>query len=592
MSTVLVAQYHSEIRSLITLLLRQQGYQVVSANDLADIRQQSLQHELGLVCLDIMFPGLDKENPLEIFQSGDMGSTLAETPVLLTDVNGLLEITAPGTNRGADGLYAPRTGRSRSFLEEVNQMLPIPVDVDVLVHSWRLDKKELPSFLFACFLFSINGVLTLNDSRIHKSIHFNNGWIRSASSSVESDWLGKMLLARHMITPTALNEVERALATSSRRIGQEFIARGYLNQKQLAEALNQQYASVVMSVFEWNTAEVTISDGQPNPAPHLMVHPFRLILSGLNLAFSEKEVDELLPPPEHYLSPTVWTSFRFAEAGLSEDEKTLLLSIDGQRRMKALIGSSPFPAESTKKFLLTLLIMRSIVDLEQPEDYPITFSSQIEGDSQAIIEDDFFRDDQKVITFDDLMVEEDADEDEEEDPKIFIDPNKPMTFKEHFALFEHLAAARYLVAVIILLSAFAVLFALYLRRDVARQFDQRGRLLEAGRTEMVMIKKPHFERADKLLFDAVHILKKDKWDGLEEAFSLIGGALDIDPEFNEAMNFRTSINFTIKARNALKQDQPEKAAVLLDQALKLFPENPLAKMLLAQTEGTPTGGAP
>jgi len=571
MSTVLVVQYHSEIRSLLILLLRQRGYNVEIAGDISEIRKQALQHEIGLVCLDIMLPGLDQDNPVEIFRSGDMGPSLAEVPILITDVNGLLESSSADNSLGADGLYAPRTDRSDSFLHEVEKLMQPPMQPIPMTHSWRLDKNELPAFLYACFLFGINGYLTLHDGRTHKSLHFHNGWIRSASSSVESDWLGKMLLSRHMINAESLNEVERALAKSGRMIGEEFIARGYLDEKQIHEALNQQYATIAMSVFEWEHAEVSINEGDPNPAPHLMMHPFRMVLSGLNLGFSESEIDRLLPRTDYYLTPTVWTSFRFSDVDLNEQEKQLILTIDGQRKIEALINSSPFPPLATKKFLLTLLTMRLVVASDQPESLPITFSRQIESDTQTIIEDQFYEDGRRVITFDDLNVENDDEE---------FNPDQPITWRERFAVLEYLAAARYLVAAGLTLIAFTVLFLLYVRRDIAMQWEKYERNLEAERTEIVLIKKPRFEKAENLLVEAQLILRERKWHGLAEARSLIGGALDIDPEFSEAINFRTSIDLTCQARDEMQRAQYDVAEDLLDQAVKLFPENPLATTLM------------
>jgi len=389
MSTVLLAQYHSEIRSLMVLLLRGQGYDVEVALDLTGIRQQVLQRPIDLLVLDVMFPGVAPEMPLDLFQSGDMGPSLAETPILLTDVNGLLETTSPGETSGADGFFAPRTGRSNAFLSEVRRLLPPPTTPVTYAYAWRLNKKELPSFLYACFLFELNGILTFRDDRIHKSLHFENGWIRSASSSVESDWLGKMLLASRVLTEQALNEVERALPNIRHPIGQEFIARGYLDDRKLNVALNEQYASIVMSVFEWPDAEISLTDGGPNPEPRLMTHPFRLVLDGLRAGFSDQEIDALLPPRDHYLAPTAWTAFRFADVELSIAEQRLLRAIDGGRTLETLIGSASLDETYTKRFLLALMIMRAMLPSPRPEPQPVTFNRQMENGEQALIEQPF-----------------------------------------------------------------------------------------------------------------------------------------------------------------------------------------------------------
>ncbi len=568
MAKILIAQYHSEVRGLMTLLLRQQGYEVTATTDLDEIKHRARRREIDLLILDIMTPGVDIDIPTAAFRQ-TTGERAHSFPILLTDVNGLLETLDPGSLRGADGLFAPRTGRSESFLKEVTRLLS-PPGQRPHVHSWRLDKQELPSFLFACFLFGISGYLTLRDQRVHKSLHFVDGWIRSASSSLENDWLGKMLLARHMVTPEALNEVERALSSSQRKIGEEFIARGYLTEHKLQEALNQQYASIVMSVFEWGQTEITLDEGSPNPAPHLVIHPFRLVLSGLNVGFTGEEIDQLLPDLSFFLSPTVWTAFRFTDVKLSPEEKQLLLLIDGQRDIEMLIAESPFTPEATKIFLLTLFIMRAVISSPQPESIPITFSRQIESDNMALIEDEFFSAEDEVMTFDDLNHFA-SDE---------IDPTKKLTWRERFELLEHLAAARYLVAVIAILLGFGIIFAVLLSRDMTLEYGRRQHEMETTRTEMVFIRKPHFEKAEKLLTEALIILQAERWRGLDEVRSLIGASLDIDPEYNEAINFRTSLELTINANELLRQQNYQTAYHILGQAVTLFPENLLADELM------------
>ena len=394
MSKVLVAQYHSEIRSLMVLLLRGQGYDVEVARDLAELRQQALQYEPALLVLDVVFPGIDPDNPVELLRSGDMGPSLAETPILLTDVDGVLENNRAAETAGANAVFSPRTGRSKTYLAEVHQLLPPPISPETYVYAWRLDKRELPAFLFACFLFELNGILTLRDKRVNKSLHFVDGWIRSASSSGESDWFGKILLAHNLVTEQALNEVERALQTSKRPIGQEFIARGYLDGGKLQEALYEQYTSIVMSIFEWEQAEITFTDGHPNPEPHLRKHPFRLILDGLEFGFSAMEISKLLPPPLHYLAPTVGTAFRLSDVQLTPEEAKVLQAINGRRRIDAVVSSSPWPEPATRRFLLALLLTRAVVATDQPEEQPVRFSRDFESGAKVLIENSYLEEEQ------------------------------------------------------------------------------------------------------------------------------------------------------------------------------------------------------
>jgi CheY-like chemotaxis protein len=568
MGHILVVQWHSEIRSLMILLLRQRGYTVTAVQDLS----AAATHEgegFSLLCLDMMTPGVDPADPLQAVRDGEIGEAFSEIQVLLTDVNGLLTSSYPEGASGADGVFAPRSGRGFPFLVEVERLAPPPTQLPGPVHTWRLDKDELPAFLYACYLFGVHGVLTLRDGRIFKRLHFSDGWIRSASSSLESDWLGKMLLARHQITPTALNEVERALAESGNLIGQEFIQRGYLNDTELVEALNQQYASIVMSVFEWEWAEVSLDEGSPNAKPHLGLHPFQLIVAGLSYGFTEEEVDELLGGVNSYPTPTVWTAFRVMDLDLSDNERYLLRLIDGQRSVRQIIETSRFSSEATKKFLYALQTIRATVMSLQPRNVPLTIDGGVDGSRHVAIETGFFEDDPTMIELDDT------------EPDFFDDLTETkLRWWEQLTILDLQQTVRYLLLVILALLTLWVGIQILVERDFDERQAARDEVRQDQRSEIVRIDRPKYAKADTLVMLALIHLRDTGWDGIDEARSLIGGALAIDQKFQEARNLAQSIALAEDAKFAIEGKNWDAAAMLISEAQKQFPENPLLVELL------------
>lgn len=569
MAKILVVQWHTAIRSLMVLLLRQRGYDVATASDLKAVSASAVQG-IDLVCLDLMTPGIDEKEPRSTFDASPLGKQLGAVELLLTDVNGRLENQQESVRRGSVGVFCPRTGRGFPFLVEVERLTPPPPRLPQPILTWRLDKHELPAFLYACFLFGVNGVITLRDKTVYKQLHLIDGWIRSAASSVESDWLGKMLLARHQISAEALNAVERVLGTTKRRIGEEFVARGHLDEKQLTEALTQQYASIAMSVFEWNELEISLEEGSPNPQPHLTVHPFRLLLSGLSYGFTEAEVDAQLGSMDLFPVPTIWTSFRFAEAGLEPEEIRILQAINGQYSIRQLVADAPFSPEATKKFLLALTIMHALLLSPEARDLPVTFERQLQGSSQALIEETFFQEPSIEITFDDL-----------DDAGTPSGSDKTPLWRSQLNYFDLRQGLRYLLLVILGLLLIAVGAQWWLKRQAAEQRLQEAQNAPVQLTKTVVIKKPIYEEADRLLAEAVLVLKSKSWDGENEARSLIGAALNIDPRFDSAMNFRQSLDLAHEARFALDSKDPETAKSILEKAYRLAPENPLLAPLMA-----------
>ena len=569
MAHILVVQWHSAIRSLMRLLLRQRGYRVTAVGDLDAIPSDE---NFDLFCLDLTVPGVDRDQPIRSFWDSPIGQRFKNVPLLVTDVNGLLETKTPPGIKEAAGVFTPRTGRGFPFLVEVERLLPPPTQIPQPVYSWRLDKQELPAFLFACFLFGVSGVLTLRDRTIHKQLHLVDGWVRSARSSVESDWLGKMLLARHQVTPERLNEVERALSESDRRIGEEITARGLLSEDELSEALSQQYTAIAMSVFEWDQSEISLDDGGPNPQPHLLQHPFRVLLSGLNYGFNAREVGEMLGGEGRYPAPTVWTAFRFADVDLATEEKHLLGLVNGQRSLARIIELSEFSAEATQKFILALTIMHAVYLSDEPKQYPVTFEQQLQGRETAIIEDEFFREPADEITFDDV-----------EDP-VDVEPfdeEHPVPWSKQLNVLELKEGVRYLLLVVLGVVVIWTGVQFVINRDVERKYFEITPEPHST-SQTVLIRRPVYEEADRLLANALLLLKEQGWKGVPEARSLIGGALNIDPRFAAAIDTRDSLELLVEARVALNQNRQQDARNLLEKAYSLSPENPLVHQTMHQ----------
>ncbi len=518
-----------------------------------------------------MTPGLDADKPLDPFRSGELGPRLQATPILLTDVNGLLETGQVESVVGADGIFTPRTGRGFPFLVEVERLAPPPPQLPGPIHTWRLDKNELPAFLYACYLFGVHGILTLRDGRIYKQLHFSDGWVRSAASSVESDWLGKMLLARHQVTPEALNEVERTLASSGKKIGEEFVSRDYLTDHELTNALNQQYASIAMSVFEWEWAEVSFDNGSPNPGPHLGTHPFHLLVTGLNYGFTEAEIDELLGGLNAYPTPMAWTSFRLMALDLNDNERRLLASVNGQHSMSDLIDVADFSAEATKKFLFALTTIRAIVMSIKPRDLPVTFDEQIGGDNQAMLETSFFQQADEEFETDTFNELDFADVDEEMPP-----------WWQQLSMVDVQQGVRYILIVILALISLWVGIQSLVEREVDSRLTAQQEEWKNKQTQTVFIKKPVYVEADRLLAEAMLQLHDQQWDGVAEARSLIGGALAIDPRFDDARDLAASINLLAEAKVVLEAGQKHNALSFLQEVVKRYPENPLLPDLLAK----------
>lgn len=122
MNKILVADDDPNIRELCRIVLGNEGYEVVEAENAASCITLARQEEPNLILLDWMMPGIDGIDALRAIK----GSTRTrEIPVvMLTALDGLAEITV-ATYNGADG-YVTKPFEVDDLLSLVRRFTQIP----------------------------------------------------------------------------------------------------------------------------------------------------------------------------------------------------------------------------------------------------------------------------------------------------------------------------------------------------------------------------------------------------------------------------------------------------------------------------------
>ncbi|MDQ2816035.1 MAG: response regulator [Actinomycetota bacterium] len=119
MATILLAEDDADIRLLVTLKLRQAGYQVREFGDGLSAVADAREHPPDLAILDIMMPGM---SGLEVCQELRKDLATAKIPViLLTAFAQEADITA-GLAAGADD-YIVKPFSPRDFASRVDAVL-------------------------------------------------------------------------------------------------------------------------------------------------------------------------------------------------------------------------------------------------------------------------------------------------------------------------------------------------------------------------------------------------------------------------------------------------------------------------------------
>src|SRR3990172_5215814 len=95
-------------------------------------------------------------------------------------------------------------------------------------------------------------MLTLEQNHQVKTIYFKEGNIVSASSNLETDRLGEMLMKAGKLSQDQYHQSVERLKTTGKRQGAALVELGFLKPKELSEGLKYQVQEILYSLFLWN----------------------------------------------------------------------------------------------------------------------------------------------------------------------------------------------------------------------------------------------------------------------------------------------------------------------------------------------------
>ncbi len=126
----------------------------------------------------------------------------------------------------------------------------------------NLKQQDLPQILQTLQSRKATGTLTLRDHGQVKSIYLKEGMIVFASSNLEEDRLGEMLLKSGRITPEQYRISVEILKKTGKRHGSVLVEEGFLNPKELFEGLKYQVKEIFTSLLLWEEGFYTFIDGE------------------------------------------------------------------------------------------------------------------------------------------------------------------------------------------------------------------------------------------------------------------------------------------------------------------------------------------
>jgi len=216
------------------------------------------------------------------------------------------------------------------------------------------------------FIFSNkkSGVLVVLDGRIKKTIFFQRGDVRMATSNLPEDRIGAVLYRYGLVTN---EELEAALskAKGRRKLGQVLVDEGALTVHDLYKCIRKQIEDIFYSVLLFREGEFYFYTMQKEGSlPVLMnLSTNNLLMEGVRRIDEMSYFRERLPSSEVVLevSPEV------PPKKLEEKESRVYFLIDGARTVKEIGRESRLGEFETTKIIFHLLQMRYIRVVEHAE---------------------------------------------------------------------------------------------------------------------------------------------------------------------------------------------------------------------------------
>lgn len=179
---------------------------------------------------------------------------------------------------------------------------------DFCIETYSLFYKEPRAINIANFrvmevlaslsLIKFSGEIGFEGENERSSVFFHRGKIVSASSSLEDTRFGQILLQYEIVSKDQIDKVLELLKNDRKRIGQLFVEEGFISNKKLLEMLTLQIRHIVIPLFSWDKGKIEIFFDEHDVAQEYPVElrPFRLIMEGIKLRLSEKELIDYLKP--------------------------------------------------------------------------------------------------------------------------------------------------------------------------------------------------------------------------------------------------------------------------------------------------------
>lgn len=186
------------------------------------------------------------------------------------------------------------------------------------------------------------GMLIFKNTPIEKKMFIKDGYIIFASSNVDEDRLGDVLLRLEKINKEQYDLSARLIKETGKRQGQIFLEQKIISAKELLWAVKHQIKEIIISIFQLEKGEYEFIAGElpMDEVITLDISTGNIIFEGIKRIKDFSRIREALPPLDSIPAASQNPLNIFQDIKLdSEDEKILSL-VNSKNRLKDICNLS------------------------------------------------------------------------------------------------------------------------------------------------------------------------------------------------------------------------------------------------------------
>jgi curved DNA-binding protein CbpA len=254
----------------------------------------------------------------------------------------------------------------------------------------NLSQHSFPEILRSIDLKAQSGALILRRSATEKKLYFHKGALVFASSNLEQEGLGQMLVNQGKLSPLQWDAASRS-KNSEERPGVALIGMGLFEAAQVREFLELQIREILYPLFDWNSEEFEFKTGEVSVERELRLNLSlaNLIFEGIRRMKNAEIIHKGLKGTESFIRLTPQSEITAANLNLSAEEGFVLSRVESCLKISEILQISPLGLEMTQKILYGLVLTGILELVTDPKESSLPPSQGVLQSPRPVVASEF-----------------------------------------------------------------------------------------------------------------------------------------------------------------------------------------------------------